>query len=34
MYDEDQYDAFSKEMEMRYPEMFQNPYGAFCLGLS
>lgn len=32
MYDEDQYEAFTKEMEMRYPEMFANRYGGFAVG--
>lgn len=32
MYDEDQYEAFAKEMEMRYPEMFANRYGGFAVG--
>lgn len=32
MYDEDQYEAFAKEMETRHPEMFKNAYGGFAVG--
>ena len=32
MYNEDQYDAFSKEMEEAYPKMFAGQYGGFCVG--
>lgn len=31
-YTEEQYDAFSKRMEEKYPEMFANPYGGFAVG--
>jgi hypothetical protein len=26
------YDAFAKQMEERFPKMFANPYGGFCVG--
>lgn len=31
MYTEDQYDAFAKAMEEKYPKMFANPYGGFAV---
>ncbi len=32
MYSEEQYDAFAKQMEEKYPKMFANPYGGFAVG--
>jgi hypothetical protein len=28
----EKYDAFAKQMEERFPKMFANPYGGFCVG--
>jgi len=28
----EKYDAFAKQMEERFPRMFANPYGGFCVG--
>lgn len=30
--DFEKYDAFSKRMEEKYPELFAEPYGGFCVG--
>lgn len=32
MYKEEEYDAFAKRMEEKYPKMFANPYGGFAVG--
>ncbi len=32
MYSEEDYDAFAKKMEEKYPAMFANPYGGFAVG--
>ena len=32
MWNEEQYDAFSAEMETTFPKMFGEPYGGFCCG--
>lgn len=32
MYNEEEYDAFAKKMEEKYPKMFANPYGGFAVG--
>lgn len=32
MYNEDEYDAFAKRMEEKYPKMFSEPYGGFAVG--
>jgi len=31
-YTEEEYDAFEKHMEERFPKMFENPYGGFAVG--
>lgn len=31
MYNEEEYDAFAKRMEERFPKMFSGPYGGFCI---
>lgn len=32
MNNEDEYEAFAKRMEEKYPEMFSQPYGGFAIG--
>jgi hypothetical protein len=31
MYNEDEYEAFAKQMEEKFPKMFANPYGGFAV---
>ena len=32
MWNEEQYEEFSKKMEEKHPSMFDQPYGGFCIG--
>ena len=32
MYNEDEYEAFAKRIEEKYPKMFAHPYGGFAIG--